>query len=710
MYKKPIQTIVVFSFFIFSFSLRAQLPARVPALQWDYAVGGSSHDVIIDSELDKAGNIINVGVYQDTVDFIQGPGVDQRIATSGIYAGFIQKLDEQGNQVWLHTFSDYDDCVVSHVTVDHSNNIIVTGTFDVDSLDMDPSQNQTYYLQKGNYAKASFLLKLDASGNFIWAIAQGGNELNYNDVKTDLSGNIYALAYFKSSFDNNPNQSISSTTNPMTIGKKDLFIQKISSTGQQEWYRTVRATDNVEGNALALNSAYDVIIAGYFINGVDFDPGPGYVYLNPTRIENKGFVLTLDSVGIFQSVLRTEGAGTAMFSDIILDGDDNIYLAGNYGGKTDFDPGVGVSSSRATVSEGHFVEKLSSNGVFEWVHPYETYQDATENQALRLAIDKQKNVHVAGYFRQGSINLEPLVTNGAILQNNSFSADGFIVKHDSTGALTWAYGFGSNQWDRILALMVDSIGNTYVSGYFNGTISFDPYNSNITRPCQGPGDIFQLKFGSCPPVKDSTIVTEDCNRYIDKWGYVHKKDTTFIDTAYVENTCDSTVVTRIVNIDGLPANVKVTGLRRMEWDFPNPVLGDYWFTWIDCSNDSVLINRSYSAYTFHSSYDGYFTLALTDIDTKCTDTSACVYVNAISVPENSLSKLQVYPNPTTGLLYFENANREGEPEVQLMDIRGRVLIKQKIQSELDISHLPKGTYLVQVKQGSWTTVKRLVKE
>ncbi len=92
----------VLSFVILLISLTTI--AQVPAVDWVYTFGGKATEAIIASDMDSQGNIINVGVFRDTTDFDQGPGVDQRISFPGKVQMFIQKIDAQGNHLWVRTF------------------------------------------------------------------------------------------------------------------------------------------------------------------------------------------------------------------------------------------------------------------------------------------------------------------------------------------------------------------------------------------------------------------------------------------------------------------------------------------------------------------------------------------------------------------------------------------------------------------------------
>jgi hypothetical protein len=72
--------------------------------------------------------------------------------------------------------------------------------------------------------------------------------------------------------------------------------------------------------------------------------------------------------------------------------------------------------------------------------------------------------------------------------------------------------------------------------------------------------------------------------------------------------------------------------------------------------------------------------------------------------------LTVYPNPTTQLLTVKADNYAGQAAVAVMNTQGQLVQYQTFMNEktLDLSALPKGQYLVQVKMGEKSVLKKVV--
>jgi Secretion system C-terminal sorting domain len=72
--------------------------------------------------------------------------------------------------------------------------------------------------------------------------------------------------------------------------------------------------------------------------------------------------------------------------------------------------------------------------------------------------------------------------------------------------------------------------------------------------------------------------------------------------------------------------------------------------------------------------------------------------------------LTVYPNPTTQFLTVKADHYAGQAAVAVMNTQGQLVYYQTFMNEklLDLSVLPKGQYLVQVKMGEKSVLKKVV--
>lgn len=97
-----------------------------------------------------------------------------------------------------------------------------------------------------------------------------------------------------------------------------------------------------------------------------------------------------------------------------------------------------------------------------------------------------------------------------------------------------------------------------------------------------------------------------------------------------------------------------------------------------------------------------FAIATVPCDETCSE--PCEELLGIS-NEISYTNLQVYPNPSKGVFEFS----EKVKDITLFDFSGKIVKTQKKESDkLDISNLPKGTYLVKGKTQSGKFFKKKI--
>lgn len=191
----PSVLILIFSFI--SNDLSAQ------NLQWAKRMGGTANDYVQQVAVDASGFVYTTGSFKDTVDFDPGPGVYNLISPAAEDI-FISKLDANGNFVWALSMGNSagNDRGVA-LAFDPAGYLVIAGYF-ADSVDFDPGPG-TYYLKSGLGGNDVFVLKLDLSGNFIWAGKLGGyNGDSVREMQLDADGNVVLTGQFFTSADFDP--------------------------------------------------------------------------------------------------------------------------------------------------------------------------------------------------------------------------------------------------------------------------------------------------------------------------------------------------------------------------------------------------------------------------------------------------------------------------------------------------------------------------
>jgi hypothetical protein len=93
----------------------------------------------------------------------------------------------------------------------------------------------------------------------------------------------------------------------------------------------------------------------------------------------------------------------------------------------------------------------------------------------------------------------------------------------------------------------------------------------------------------------------------------------------------------------------------------------------------------------------------------CTDTSACFAINNVAIGESDLDNgITVFPNPTTGKLNITSS--EKIETIEVYDVLGReVLTVKEPSSEIDLSILQTGVYVIRLQTKKGISVRKVLK-
>ena len=111
-----------------------------------------------------------------------------------------------------------------------------------------------------------------------------------------------------------------------------------------------------------------------------------------------------------------------------------------------------------------------------------------------VSVDTHQNCVIAtGYF-DGEVDFDPGPEEEIHTSNGGY--DGFVTKFNQFGDLEWAITFGGEGDDMGMGLGNYSGSCILVSGFFSGTVDFDPSDETAIRTSNGGRDAFVLRLGS----------------------------------------------------------------------------------------------------------------------------------------------------------------------------------------------------------------------
>jgi gliding motility-associated-like protein len=216
----------------------------------------------------------------------------------------------------------------------------------------------------------------------------------------------------------------------------------------------------------------NIIIAGNFKNTVDFGPD-NFTYSLSTNDSADIFILKLDNNGNFKFVKTFGNSGYDDVSNIAINSDDDITIAGPLLANIDFDPGLGIFTLPMIGSSGLFINSLDSNGHFLWAKGFNT--TGYFGNGL-IKVDSQNNYYVYGSFSD-TVDFDPSINTIIKHTLSSNQVNGFVCKLDNLGNFVWVKlmeSKGVYDYNEIWGLTIDKKENIYLTCTFMGVINVDP--------------------------------------------------------------------------------------------------------------------------------------------------------------------------------------------------------------------------------------------
>jgi hypothetical protein len=363
-----------------------------------------------------------------------------------------------------------------HLITDASGNLVVSSA----AGDVVFHKPVAYQQQNGSRqpVDASFVLKANNQVSFALGIYDRSRELVIDPSVTyatylggtaeddgygiafDSSGNAYVTGQTAST-----NFPVAGGVAPNTnAGGFDVFVTKLGSSGSSLIYSTyVGGSGNDSGNALAVNAAGDVFVAGG-TSSSDF-PTTAAAFQKDLAGSLNTFVVELNSGGTaltYSTYLG--GTGSDVAGGIAIDA-TGAYIVGSTT-STDFPTLNPFQSSLAGSSNG-FVTKLNTTGS---ALLYSTYLGGgTGDVASAVAVSSG-----AAYVTGATQNVSFPVTSGAFQKTcGSCSGgldDAFVTVFDTAGTgLIYSTFLGGAGIDEGLGIAVDAAGGAYVTGMTQST-------------------------------------------------------------------------------------------------------------------------------------------------------------------------------------------------------------------------------------------------
>jgi len=319
---------------------------------WAKQIGGAGYNYSYSIAVDNNGNVCTTGEFAGTCDFDPGSGV-YNLTSFGNRDIFISKLDVSGNFVWGGQLGGADSEGGRSIAVDGNGNVYTTSSFS-GTADFDPGSG-TYNLTSFGYADI-FVSKLDASGNFLWAIQMGGTDgAGASSITVDDNGNVYTTGAFSGTVDFDPGSVIYNNT---SFDLFDIFVSKLDASGNFVWAKQMGGAGSEAGRSITVDGNENVCTTGIFDGTTDFNTSSGTYNLTSFGYVDI-FVSKLDASGNFVWAKQMGGPDAEEGNSIAVDNNGNVYTTGRFNDTCDFDPSSETYNLTSFGDYDVFVEKFS---------------------------------------------------------------------------------------------------------------------------------------------------------------------------------------------------------------------------------------------------------------------------------------------------------------------------------------------------------------
>ncbi|HAS44309.1 MAG TPA: hypothetical protein DCS93_27780 [Microscillaceae bacterium] len=372
------------------------------------------------------------------------------------------------------------------VLTDQAGNIYIAGLFS-GTVDFDFSTNKTELTAQGG--SDAFFAKYNANRELQWVKSISGTVAeDITQIVLDGAGNLYITGIFggTTDFDSGPQ-----TQTLTSAGSDDVFLAKYTTNGEYQWAFRIGGSQGDFGGNLVLDSQGDIYLAGAFRGAnVDFDPGTGTQNLSAVGSSNSMFVAKYSSDGAYQWVFRV-GAATD-FKAVTVNGlafnttTNELIVVGEHNGVADYDPG----SNTANLDEANgtvFIAKYTTDGNYVLAKNFGT------TDARSLVLDNAGNIYICGNYTGSDVDFDPGA--GTAKLTSKGSGDWFIAKYNTSIELQWVKGLGSaTSSDFPEGIALDASNNVYVTGNFEGELSFNDPSNTVKIQSKGSADALLVSY------------------------------------------------------------------------------------------------------------------------------------------------------------------------------------------------------------------------
>jgi hypothetical protein len=378
-------------------------------LLWSKQIIGNENNPLFEVKGISTSNsfLVVTGHYKGSLTF-EGTTITNSTSVSDV---FVAAFDLNGSFLWVKTNftrNATSEVAVSSISATAAGSVVFTGKYKgsvVSSNDVDTITSTSYAL---------YLMKLTASGNYVWIKSSKGknpqSKAEGKDLWQDTNGNIFLTGNITDTV------TVQQSTIKFPFGISGIFISKFSQNGVLRW---IQKESLAHVNSIELEKDQTHFLLGGDFENKNVISGDT---LNTTATYG-AYVARYDTAGVMQWVKRLTVSSVDSAASVLGvsgDIDGNAYVTGIFGKK---------SSSGAVLSSGNknimakpglslYIAKYKQDGTLQWLQVNAEGKIDSGNDII--AYDSSQ-VFFTGYFNS-IIRIDSSVASNSSLGLNSFVA------------------------------------------------------------------------------------------------------------------------------------------------------------------------------------------------------------------------------------------------------------------------------------------------
>jgi hypothetical protein len=412
--------------------------AQAPAIEWQKSFGGSTIDEAKSVQQNTDGSYIIAGYTQSNNGDVTG--------NHGNSDYWVVKLATTGYIQWQKTLGGTGDEYAYSIQQTSDGGYIVAGYTNSNNGDVTGNHGNNDY----------WVVKLSDAGIIQWQKTFGGtqNDYAYSIQQTRDGGYIVAGSTSSNDGDVTGNH-----------GGSDMWILKLSATGNIQWQKALGGTYGDAGYSIQQTTDGGYIAVGFTASS------DGDVINHIGALDD--WVVKLTNTGTIEWQKSLGGTASEIANSVEQTSDGGYIIAGitrSYDGDvTGYHGGNGYD---------YWIVKLSGMGIIQWQKTLGGTED-DYTWSIKQTMD-------GGYVVGGSS-----LSNDGDISGNHGNYDFWVVKLSNTGAIQWQKTLGGNFSEFGLSIQVTSDGGSIVAGS-SGFVSGDVTTN------QGSSDCWVVKLAPDP--------------------------------------------------------------------------------------------------------------------------------------------------------------------------------------------------------------------